>query len=233
MLKKPKISICVPTYEMHGQGASLLNILLNSVYSQTYKDFEVIISDHSKDNVIENFCKNYGKIIYFKNKEKIGSSSANINNAIKHSTGEYIKPLFQDDFFKTKDALQLMVNKLSESNWVVCGSDQYDQDITKPIRPRSPVINSDINKLALGDNYYSAPSCVLYKKCEATFDDNLIWLMDTWLYRQLHLIFGNPTCLSNILITIKYSDTNVSNTLATTKLKNDEYQYVHKKIYGN
>ncbi len=229
----PKITIAIPVYEMHGEGTRLLHILLNSIFQQTYTNFEVIVSDHSKDDVIENFCKNYGNIFYYRNKNKRGNSSANVNNAIKYARGEYIKTMFQDDFFKSNNSLKVMMEKIGESNWVVCGSDQYEFDILKPYRGRFPVINADINAMALGDNYYGGPSCVLYKKHPAiSFDENLIWLMDTDLYRQLHLVYGNPSLINLLLITTKYSETNVSNTLATQELRQNEYNYVHKKIFG-
>ena len=225
------VSIVIPTYEMHNEGVHLLNILLNSIFIQTYKDFEIIVSDHSRNDVIEKFCKNYGYVRYFRNKENIGSSSANINNAINHSVGKFIKPLFQDDFFKTNDALKLMVDKMQTHNWVAVGSDQYEYDMAKTYRGRSPVINADLKQMVLGENYYGGPSCVLYKRHpNVNFDDSLIWLMDTWVYWQLHKIYGNPGLINDLLITTKYCETNVSATLATQELKQREYNYILNKI---
>ena len=42
-----KISIIIPTYEMHGVGVKYVKELLESIKLQTYTDFEVIIIDHS------------------------------------------------------------------------------------------------------------------------------------------------------------------------------------------
>lgn len=227
----PNISICIPVYEMHNEGVHLLHILLNSIFNQTYKDFEVIVSDHSRDDVIRNFCINYGRVVYLKNDYKIGNSSANVNNAIKYAKGNYIKPMFEDDFFKKNYALQIMVDQLKNSNWVCCGSDQYDYDMTKPFRGRYPVINADLKQMALGENYYGGPSCCLYKKNSMiNFDENLIWLMDTMLYWQLHHTYGNPGLINDLLITTRYCEKNVSNTLATAELRKREQEYVLKKI---
>lgn len=232
LILMPNISIIIPTYEMHSEGTSLLHILLNSIYKQTYKDFEVIVSDHSKNKDIENFCKNYGKVIYLRNNHGRGLSSTNLNYAIKHSRGQFIKPLFQDDFFKTESTLQLMMNKMSIGNWCACGSDQYDKDMHKPYRARSPVLNADLGQLALGENYIGGPSCILYKKCNEIFDENLFWLVDCEFYRRLYLLYGAPQFIPDILITTKYNETNVSNTLATKEVRQKEYDYVYKKIYG-
>ncbi|MDD5589093.1 MAG: glycosyltransferase family 2 protein [Candidatus Nanoarchaeia archaeon] len=225
------VSIVIPAYSMHNDGVHLLNVLLNSVYRQTYKDFEVIISDHSEDNVIENFCRNYGKVVYVRNTGKRGSSSANVNNAIRHAKGNYIKPLFQDDFFKKDYALTMFMDKMKTHNWCACGSDQYDYDMTKPFRGRYPVINADLRQMALGENYYGGPSCICYKKNSAiNFDENIIWLMDCELYWNLHKAYGNPGLINDLLITTRYCEKNVSNTLATKELRQKEYEYVSKKI---
>jgi hypothetical protein len=52
-----KISICVPTWEQFGKGKFFLEKLFTTVYEQSYKNFQVVISDHSLDDEIENLCK--------------------------------------------------------------------------------------------------------------------------------------------------------------------------------
>jgi glycosyltransferase involved in cell wall biosynthesis len=52
-MKKPFFSIAIPTYGYNGKGVEYLENNLNVLYNQNFKDFEVIISDHSKDNLIE------------------------------------------------------------------------------------------------------------------------------------------------------------------------------------
>ena len=49
------ISICIPTYEMNGMGVEYLEYSFNILYSQTFKDFEIIISDHSESNLIKDY----------------------------------------------------------------------------------------------------------------------------------------------------------------------------------
>jgi glycosyltransferase involved in cell wall biosynthesis len=45
----PKISICIPTYKQ----VDKLEVLLRSIDSQTFRDFEVIVSDDSPDMDVE------------------------------------------------------------------------------------------------------------------------------------------------------------------------------------
>ena len=50
---KPFFSIAIPTYGYNGNGVDFLNFSLELLYTQTFKDFEVIISDHSIDDTIK------------------------------------------------------------------------------------------------------------------------------------------------------------------------------------
>ena len=96
MKKLPLISICIPTYN----GEKFIRQALESAYSQTYPNIELVISDDaSKDDtleIIENFSsdKQLSINIYSHKPSGIG---ANWNNCIKKAKGEYIKFLFQDD----------------------------------------------------------------------------------------------------------------------------------------
>ena len=79
------ISICIPTYEMKGKGHIFLRQSFEMFYKQNFKDFDVVISDHSKDSLIKDLCDEYANKIniqYYKNSEKLGNYSFNLNNAI-------------------------------------------------------------------------------------------------------------------------------------------------------
>ena len=56
-MKTPFFTIGIPTYEMAGKGVLFLGELLDTINEQIFRDFEVIISDHSIDNEIEKFIK--------------------------------------------------------------------------------------------------------------------------------------------------------------------------------
>lgn len=79
------ISICIPTYEMHGKASELLSRSFDILKKQTFKDFDVIVSDNSEDDVVNNLCENPTykslNIKYAKNSRK--GISKNTNEAIK------------------------------------------------------------------------------------------------------------------------------------------------------
>ena len=103
------ISIAIPTYEMNGVGKIFLRKSLELISDQTFKDIEIVISDHSIGDSIEKVCKEFYSelnIVYLRNFENRGSSSSNMNNAILNCSGEIIKFLFQDEYLYKKDCLQ-------------------------------------------------------------------------------------------------------------------------------
>jgi glycosyltransferase involved in cell wall biosynthesis len=91
----PLVSIIVPCYN---QG-KYLSDALDSIFAQTYKEWEcIIIDDGSTDDthlIAEGYTKKDSRFKY-KYQGNSGLSSAR-NNAIKSSTGKYILPLDADD----------------------------------------------------------------------------------------------------------------------------------------
>jgi len=227
------ISICIPTYEMRGKGDEFLKQSFDILTQQTFKDFDVVVSDHSKNDIIKNLCaayKNKLDIKYFRNSEHIGNSSANINNAIKKAAGKLIKILFQDDFLYDDNSLEDVANNfdLEKDRWLITAC-EHSNDGINFYRPFYPKYN---NKIHLGNNTISSPSVITIKNEQPLlFDENLIWLMDCDYYKQCYDKFGNPKILNKINIVNRTGAHQVSNTAATTTIKNREYQYVLKK-YG-
>ena len=54
-----KISIAIPTWESYNNGEQFLDDLLRTIEIQTFKDFEVVISDHSKDDYLLSKIKEF------------------------------------------------------------------------------------------------------------------------------------------------------------------------------
>lgn len=48
----PLISICIPAYK----NTDYLSVLLQSVAVQTFRDFEVVVSDDSPTDEVETLC---------------------------------------------------------------------------------------------------------------------------------------------------------------------------------
>ncbi|MDN3605675.1 glycosyltransferase [Kaistella yonginensis] len=93
---KDLVSVCIPTYN----GERYLQEALDSVKKQTYTNIEVIISDDQSTDSTLAICERFRSEVNFPvkivNHEPAGIG-ANWNNSVRHSTGLYIKFLFQDD----------------------------------------------------------------------------------------------------------------------------------------
>jgi hypothetical protein len=221
------ISICIPTYEMKGKGVEYLEYSFNILYSQTYTNFEIIISDHSISDEIKNLCKYWSQILnihYFKNEYKRGISSANINNAIKNANGNIIKILFQDDFLYDEYSLEKQLEYFKE-DWMVTACCHYNEkEIYKPFYPKYH------DNIQYGENTISSPSVLMFKnKNILEFDENLFWLMDVDYYKRMYDKFGPPAICNYITVVNREHENQVSNTLATEEIKQKELNYIIEK----
>ncbi len=112
-----KVSVIVPVYNTE----KYLKECLNSILSQSYSDFEIIVvNDGSTDNsfsIISEFSKNDNRIKVV-DKPNGGLSSAR-NEGLKIATGDYIMFVDSDDTI-LKDALKIAVKSIEKSNADVC-----------------------------------------------------------------------------------------------------------------
>jgi abequosyltransferase len=99
LTKHPKISVCIPAYNR----ASLLPELLDSVFSQEFDDYEVLITeDFSPERdairaVAINYADRYpGKLRYEENPVNFGYDG-NLRNIIRLAQGDYVFFMGNDD----------------------------------------------------------------------------------------------------------------------------------------
>lgn len=92
----PKVSIGLPVYN----GARFVEATLVSLLSQTFDDFELIISDNASNDRTEDICKAYAakdrRIRYFRNTTNRGAAF-NFNRVVELCSGEYFKWAAHDD----------------------------------------------------------------------------------------------------------------------------------------
>ena len=111
--KKCKFSILVPMYETKPEFA---RAMIDSVVNQTYSDWELILADASKSDVVEDLVCGYitdSRIRYVRITENKGISE-NTNEALKYATGDYVALLDHDDLL-TPDALYEMMCAIVEA----------------------------------------------------------------------------------------------------------------------
>ena len=223
-----KISIAIPTWEFNGRGSEYLNDLLRTIQIQSYKDFEVCISDHSVDNEVLKELKQFEgkfKIVYDRNENDRGNGPANTNRAIEMCSGDIIKVMFQDDFFYDTESLEKIHNEFDKSDimWLVNGCNHTKDDGYNFYWEMFPKWN---DKMIEGVNSISSPSVLsMRKECfdKIRFDEKLVMMMDCDYYYNLKLNFGEPIYLEEVLISNRMHE----NQISSTYVKNiqDEIDY--------
>lgn len=95
MNRKPYFSICIPTRNRK----KLLREVLNSIFAQTFKDFEIVIQDnHSLDNT-KQFCRGLEKkrlIRYYRNSTDLGFVK-NVQAVCQKARGKFLFLMGDDD----------------------------------------------------------------------------------------------------------------------------------------
>jgi glycosyltransferase involved in cell wall biosynthesis len=212
-----KISIAIPTWEFNGRGSEYLNDLLRTIQIQSYKDFEVCISDHSVDNEVLKELKQFEgkfKIVYNKNENDRGNGPANTNKAIEMCSGDIIKVMFQDDFFYDTESLEKILTEFNDSDkmWLVNGCNHTKDDGYNFYWEMFPKWN---DKMIEGVNSISSPSVLsMRKECfdKIRFDEKLVMMMDCDYYYNLKSNFGDPIYFEDVLVSNRVHENQISNT---------------------
>lgn len=98
MKKNPKVTIAIPTLNR----SKYLTEAINSCLLQTYKNYEIVISDNKSDDDTEKIVFrlfNDYRIKYFRQPERV-SAVCNWNQCVKLASGEFITFLCDDDLLK-------------------------------------------------------------------------------------------------------------------------------------
>jgi len=193
---KPTVSVVMTCYNYEKYVAQSIE----SVLSQTYKDFElIIINDGSTDNsefVINHYRKD--KRVHYIIQDNAGQARAK-NTGIKSSCGKYIAFLDADDLWeKEKLELQLPPFMKNETGVVYSNAiwiDGENREIGRGwgsgyFRPRSGQVANHL----IYDNFIPFSSAIVRKECidkVGMFDESLKMSIDwdLWLRMSLHYEF--------------------------------------------
>lgn len=251
----PKVSICIPTYN----NADEVKHLLESIYEQEYKDFEVNISDDSTNEEIAKLVKTYQQqfgeeqIRYVHNEKRLGHI-INWNAPIRMASGEYIKIMFSDDWFTDSKGLGAFVEMLDDNPDVMlafCGSRQVMLDgqnaegvkhVTKENTKNSydrhasddfiEGLKKDYRNLFLG-NQIGTPSASIYRRGSSLslFDEESNWASDMFLYFDLLKKSGQFAYTKEPLICVGVHENQYTETFSEkdARIYND-YRYMYTKF---
>jgi glycosyltransferase involved in cell wall biosynthesis len=160
----PRLSIGLPVYN----GEKYLAEALDALLDQSYKDFELIISDNASTDRTEQICREYvardQRIRYLRQPVNIGAGP-NHNTVFRESRGELFKWASHDDLYG-RDLLERCVEVLDAKPDVVLahawqaiidGDGKIVQPIDYPLAtddPRAPVRFHSMLFAVGGDDFY-------------------------------------------------------------------------------
>ena len=171
---------------------------------QSFKDFDVVISDQSDGNNLELICKTFSHVLdikYVKNTSDKKNAANNVNNAVRHATGSIIKLLYMDDFFVDQNALLKISDAFDvnpDGKWFISGFTHSNEDRTQFFDTRHPWYE---NKYVNGDNTTGNPSnYAVRNECALEMDDDLLWIVDGEYFYRSYFYHGDPIKLDDVLV---------------------------------
>lgn len=182
-------SVIVPTYNR----ATLIGDTLQSLLSQTFTSFEVIVvDDGSTDNtkeVMERWTKRDERIRYFVKQN--GERGAARNYGIERAKGQYISFIDSDDV-AYNDHLQHAYDSLKQREWPECYAQAYEikEKATGKVLVNARQIDTDtVNQELLGGNLLSCIGVFVkkevFEKLKFEEDRNFAGTEDWMLWLQL------------------------------------------------
>lgn len=148
-----------------------IRILLDSLVSQTYSDFEIIIVDQNQHEEVHEIVKEFESkltLTYIKNGQN--GLSLNRNLALSLAKGEFIG-FPDDDCYYSPDVLERVVDTFKNNKRIsFCATDWYDS-IVKGNKARSfkssPITKKDVYKKCISFNIF------IRQKWGVFFDERL------------------------------------------------------------
>lgn len=225
-----KLSVAIPCWSMNGAGHDMLEYNFQILKQQTFKEFEVVVTDHSEDFEIESLCKVWKyllNITYIRNENFRGYPAHNTNLGIKNCSGDYIKLLCQDDFLFGNDALEKIYKNISEkdSDWMFM-SYWHSNDRKNLYRHYTPYYNTNIAFV----NTFGTPSALTIKNKDVPeFDINLKSMYDCEFYYQMIMKYGMPKIVNDATMINYLHGNQTTNSLINNEVLRKEEEYVRSK----
>ncbi|MGJ1359008.1 glycosyltransferase family 2 protein [Sphingobacterium siyangense] len=205
-----KISILMPIYN----GAIFLQEALDSIWQQTFQDFElIIVDDGSTDDTAKIiFEKNDQRLRYFKNEKNLGIIET-LNRGLEYCQGKYIARMDADDI-AFNNRLELQYNYMEKNpETVLCGSSIIKFSQTYSFKDFRGGNDDKIKAKLVFDTAINHPSAIfrndIIKKHNLRYQNEYPHAEDYFFWYELSQ-YGKVANLEEILLKYRMHGNNVS-----------------------
>ena len=164
-MRAPKVSVILPTYN----GERFIANSIESVLSQTFDDFELIIVDDGSTDatsgVVKEFALKDERVVFVSSDKNLGIQKT-LNKGLKMAKGEYIARIDDDDEWVERDKLSRQVNFLDNNpDYVLVGTGVIvvDEDRNEIFRFLQPTDDKSIRGRLLFKSCFTH-SAVLFRR---------------------------------------------------------------------
>jgi len=219
--QRPKVSVCVPVYN----GAEYIRDCINSILSQSFNDFELIIVNDASTDDSKKIIQSYRdpRIKYVENDRNLGLIG-NWNSCLNLSRGEYINVFHQDDIM-SHNILEKKVTLLDLEKQVgLVYSDTLVIDHKKNIKLNHwfNLLEPNVDFIRPGQSFFDlmfvnlnmicCPSVMARRECFEKiggFDARLPFSVDMEMWMRISL-FYDIAYLSEPLMQYRFHDSNLT-----------------------
>lgn len=212
----PKVSVIIPAYNQ----ANFLDNAIQSVYAQTYRDYEIVVVDDGSTDDTATVAQRHGERIRYLHQENRGLAGAR-NTGIRAASGELVALLDSDDTWLPDYLLTMVMlaNRHPEASVFYCAARCMDEGG----RPLSQIVGTsakditDLYWVLLRSNFL-IPSTITMRRSvveqAGMFDQGFrscedwdLWLR---LLQSKHTFIGTPSVLAQYRVHGKSLSANTS-----------------------
>lgn len=163
------ISIVIPAYE----SAHTIAATLDSVRCQTFRDYEVLITDDESSDGTLDICRRYAKEHPWMRISTISIPHSGVaaarNNALARSSGEYVSFLDSDDRWMPEKLEQVaaLIGRDSQADLIYHDVMYVARDGRRQRESSGPPPSDPYRCLLLGSNFLATTSVTVRRSCVA------------------------------------------------------------------
>jgi glycosyltransferase involved in cell wall biosynthesis len=232
MTTSPRVSVMIPTYNY----AHFLDDTIQSVLSQTYADYELIIVDNASTDNTDEVVSRYlvdTRVRYYKNETNLGLVG-NWNRCLGYAQGEFLKFLCADDKFRPTllEKYVSLMDKYPSLSMVACDKQVFGTEYNYEVKLtlNGYQAGRDVNlHMLYGHQGVGEPTSVMFRRREFEKIGYFTGVYEQYVdldYWIKLLTLGDCYIIPEILVDIRFHPGTISNQVKRKKYQRcfEDYQ---------